>query len=273
MPATEKEALLALSEAFEERYVVWHPQVHSAVPDAMTLSFEDFELCGFEIKNTRQDWLAELRSNKNLAAIEVSDFWAIIGDPDIVRVEDLPSRWGLYCVKEGRLICRVEPQRLRQRGDIPRNLAARLLRHVAESIPMEAKVRQAKEQAYAQAITDLFGSTTLQSVGPERLGALLKMLDGEKHLRAVEGLQKVQADLGQLYNSIEEQMGSLPIPKAPEQMNEFAPDVLAYGEQVRKRLIADKKTAGIAIGYPEVLERMVWMRMRAYSRMTFPKDD
>lgn len=272
MPFTEKEALIALSEAFEDRHMAWHPQVRSSVPDAMTMTFDDFTLCGFEIKTSRHDWLHELRSNKNRDAIEVSDYWAIIGDADIVRREDLPDHWGLYCIKGGRLVCRVEPERLRQRGDIPRNLAAELLRHVAYSIPMDAKLREVRNHAYAQAMSDLFGSTTFRDMGPERLAALLKMLDSGEHLRVIQGLQNIQSELGQLHNSIGEQINSLPNPKAPEQPHEFPPDVQAYGKEVRKRLLEDPKNAAIAVGYPELLERMVWMRMRAYSRMQLPCD-
>lgn len=57
-----------------------------------------FAVHGFEVKVDRSDWLTELNDpSKNSLGLEEVDYWWIVApSTDVVRVSELPKRWGLY---------------------------------------------------------------------------------------------------------------------------------------------------------------------------------
>lgn len=58
----------------------------------------DFAVHGFEVKVTRADWLTELNNpRKNAYAIPEMDYWWVVAPTsEIVKPDELPSKWGLY---------------------------------------------------------------------------------------------------------------------------------------------------------------------------------
>lgn len=55
------------------------------------------ELHGFEIKITRSDWLSELKNPGKAEKIaQFCDRWWIVAPKDIIKVEEIPTNWGLY---------------------------------------------------------------------------------------------------------------------------------------------------------------------------------
>lgn len=61
------------------------------------------EIDGIEIKVTRSDWLRELRepAKADWWHTRVHRFW-IAAPPDVVKLDELPTGWGLLVVKDGR---------------------------------------------------------------------------------------------------------------------------------------------------------------------------
>lgn len=268
MTMTENDALEALLEAFEDRYVLKHPHLNSCVPDAMTVSLEDFELAGFEIKTSRHDWLQERRSSyKNHQAIAVSDFWSMIAEPSVIKIDDLPEKWGLYRVTDGRLVCAVEPTRLQPRSAIDRSLARTILLHVARSIPMSEQIRKVRDQAYSDAFLELFSNKPLREMDEGALIAFSKMIADNVHQDTVEGLVKLQSELARLYSSVTSSIESIPVPHLDKRVLAFPNNVLEYGKRCRERLLSDPKMMHVYQGMPEVLDRVVEEKMKAYWRL------
>lgn len=55
-------------------------------------------LIGYELKTSRRDWLRELRNAAHKAdqwVDECHEWWIVVSDPSIVRIEELPPGWGL----------------------------------------------------------------------------------------------------------------------------------------------------------------------------------
>ncbi len=56
----------------------------------------------FEIKVARSDWLRELKQpQKTAEALRHADFFWIAATPDVVKLDELPDRWGLVVVRPG----------------------------------------------------------------------------------------------------------------------------------------------------------------------------
>lgn len=77
--------------------------------DALAMSLwpsRGLELHGFEIKVSRGDWLRELKEPQK--AEEIARFchrwWLVVGDPKIVKEDELPATWGLLVPKAERLV-------------------------------------------------------------------------------------------------------------------------------------------------------------------------
>jgi hypothetical protein len=57
-----------------------------------------FEVLGFEVKISRADWLNELNNpSKNSIGLDEVDRWYVVApSTDIVKLEELPPKWGLF---------------------------------------------------------------------------------------------------------------------------------------------------------------------------------
>jgi Arc/MetJ family transcription regulator len=57
---------------------------------------KELTVCGYEVKATRSDWLRELNSpSKNRAWQDQCHEWYIVAPKDVVKLEELPTSWGL----------------------------------------------------------------------------------------------------------------------------------------------------------------------------------
>lgn len=85
-------------------------------------------LHGFEIKVSRSDWRRELAEPAKAAAFtrRVDRFW-IVAPRGIVRVDELPSGWGLLETRGARLVATVQPGPLSPEP-LDRSFVAALLR-------------------------------------------------------------------------------------------------------------------------------------------------
>lgn len=103
-------------------------------------------LHGHEVKVSRSDWLAELRSpEKADPFLRLVDYWWLaVSDARIVRSGELPADWGLMVLGAGGLRIKTSAARLRADADgslashqtqppLPRGFTASLLRAVAKT--------------------------------------------------------------------------------------------------------------------------------------------
>lgn len=99
--------------------------------DALVVSLwpsRGIELCGFEFKVDRGDWLAELKAPEKAEVIaRHCDRWCVFAAPGVVKAGELPVGWGLWEL-HGDAIRRCVPAPLREAEPIPRAMLASLLR-------------------------------------------------------------------------------------------------------------------------------------------------
>lgn len=91
------------------------------------------DLHGFEIKISRSDWLHELKKPEKAEAIQqYCDYWWLVaGNPDVVKLEELPSTWGLIERSGKKLRIVRQPEKLNARA-VSRDFLAALLRRAHE---------------------------------------------------------------------------------------------------------------------------------------------
>lgn len=108
---------------------------------------------GFEVKASRQDWQRELA--KPAKADPIFKFcdrwWLVVGDPNIVRLGELPKPWGLMVPhKEGLKVAIAAPEL--QPEPLSRNFIAAILRgvqkHVLPEAALEKAVKEAEQRGY-----------------------------------------------------------------------------------------------------------------------------
>ncbi len=89
---------------------------------------------GVEIKVSRSDWLAELKKPDKADPIaKFCDFWWLaVGDASIVKDGELPERWGLLVLDDGKLKCKKQAPKL-DAEPLDRGFVAALLRRAAEA--------------------------------------------------------------------------------------------------------------------------------------------
>jgi hypothetical protein len=79
----------------------------------------DFAVHGFEVKVSRSDWLSELNNpKKNAIAIQEVDYWWIVApSTEIVPVDELPDKWGLYTCSGRGLRVTKRAKRIKPAGE------------------------------------------------------------------------------------------------------------------------------------------------------------
>jgi hypothetical protein len=89
---------------------------------------------GIEIKVSRSDWIAELKSPEKADAIgKYCDFWWLaVADETIVKDGELPANWGLLVLDGTKLRCAKQAPKLEAEA-LDRGFVAALLRRAAEA--------------------------------------------------------------------------------------------------------------------------------------------
>lgn len=136
------------------------------------------EICGFEIKVSRGDWLSELRSPAKSEPVQsYCDRWWIVAPADVVRVDELPVTWGMY---------EVTPRHeLRVARDAPILTPVPITRTFVASM-MRGAVRAA-EAEIAEAVAAR--ATELQ----ERIDKLVSDASDAAQVSRYEAFQKIAA--------------------------------------------------------------------------------
>ena len=187
------------------------------------------QVVGFEFKEDRRDWLRELKNpaKADTIAAHCDTWWVVAGSDGIVRLEELPSPWGLCVASKNRVKLNVVkpsvPFAERDTSTMRRSFVAAMLRKVTETMTPNSEISVVVDAAVKDALArerthrDQIGQTvedklknlqrcieTFQTTsgvnirdwhGPETIGIAVKaVLNSNGHRRALEGtLQSLSA--------------------------------------------------------------------------------
>jgi hypothetical protein len=102
--------------------------------DAMAMSLwpsRGLDLHGFEMKKSRNDWLKELKTpQKAEAFVGFCDYWWIVAEKDVVKLDELPTNWGLLVRAGKTLRAKKEAPRL-EGADPDRAFLASIFRQIS----------------------------------------------------------------------------------------------------------------------------------------------
>lgn len=97
-----------------------------------------FEICGFEFKVARGDWLGELKNPGKADRIaRYCDRWCVFAPTGVVREGELPVGWGLWELLPAGGIRRSVQPATREPEPMPRSFVASLLRARARLDPQD----------------------------------------------------------------------------------------------------------------------------------------
>jgi hypothetical protein len=111
-------------------------------------------LHGHEIKVSRSDWLTEIQDVSKAAAFSrYCHFWWIVAPQGIVKLEELPSNWGLMC-PSGRALRAKKPATLTSPEMPSHSLLAGMFRACCKASAAEEALRAARESGYSAGFAD-----------------------------------------------------------------------------------------------------------------------
>lgn len=110
-------------------------------------------IIGFEFKDSRSDWLRELKNPDKAEVIHgYCDFWnLVVSDKDIVGPGELPKGWGLIIPRGDGLVAKVDAEK--NEGAIPRvsrGFLAAIIRRAGEAARDAAKISRLPESIQAE---------------------------------------------------------------------------------------------------------------------------
>ncbi len=166
-PLSEAALTVLLKERFAAPEYAFLPHVRNGTgyvrrttrtADALAMGLwpsRGLDLHGFEIKSDRRDWLNE-KANPEKAE-EIARFcdrwWLVTGAPGIVHVGELPPAWGLLVAEGGKLVLKMEAQKL-EAQPLDRAQLAAILRRAAECVVPKAEIKAEVERAYQRGRED-----------------------------------------------------------------------------------------------------------------------
>lgn len=156
--ATERQLFDALRVPFPAPEYALLPQVANGTgydakrhADAIAMSLwpsRGLDIHGFEMKSSPSDWKRELRNPAKAEDIaKYCNFWWIVaGYPGLVKLEELPSGWGLYEYDH-------EKKALVKKSNAPfrvaafdRGFLAAVMRRAGETLTPDAEIQKAYEK-------------------------------------------------------------------------------------------------------------------------------
>lgn len=98
-------------------------------------------LHGFEIKVNRGDWISELKNPEKAEEFaQFCDFWWLVAPQDIIKLEEIPTSWGLMVPFGSKTKIIKQAQQLTPKP-IDKLFFAALLRKAQEMVTPEAKIK------------------------------------------------------------------------------------------------------------------------------------
>lgn len=135
--------------------------------DALVMSLwpsRGIELCGFEFKVDRGDWLAELKAPAKADIIgRHCDRWCVFASAGVVKAGEVPIGWGLWELQADGAVRRTVQAPAREAEPLPREMLAALLRARAkldgdDLCALEAQFRREWERRAAARAPTMTGS-------------------------------------------------------------------------------------------------------------------
>ena len=124
--------------------------------DAIAMSLwpsRGLELHGFEIKASRNDWLRELHNAAKAEKIcrYCDRWWLAVGDPEIVKPDELPPTWGLLIPRGTELVQKVAAPKLTP-IDVDRCFLAGMLRRASEQLSRKDEIKNLEYAARREGV-------------------------------------------------------------------------------------------------------------------------
>lgn len=126
--------------------------------DALAMSLypsRGLDLHGFEIKIYRGDWLSELKNPEKAEEIaQFCDYWWIVAPKEIIKLEEVPSKWGVM-IPFGKTLKIIKKAEELKSKKVDKLFLASILRKTQETLTPDAKLekeykkglKEGKEQA------------------------------------------------------------------------------------------------------------------------------
>ncbi len=164
---TEAELIKRLATKYSQPEWAFIPHVRSSTggaertADGLAMHMyrsRGHEVCGFEIKVSRSDWLSELKNAAKAERImQYCDRWYVVAAKGVVK-NDLPLEWGLL-EPHGAGLRIIHQAEVTKSDAMDRPFIAALLRKVSEgSVPYESiksEVEQARAEGKQSALNNL----------------------------------------------------------------------------------------------------------------------
>lgn len=168
---SEHDIFLAVKAHLDPREWVVIPQVRNQTgfgrrvrtADALAVSCypsKGIGAHGFEFKDSRGDWLRELKDGSK--SEEIGRFccqWSLVASkPDIVKADEVPEAWGLLVVEDGAVKVRKKAPR-REAQEPTWAFFAALMRAASAAIPeadVERRVKEAAAKARSEASAGVY---------------------------------------------------------------------------------------------------------------------
>ena len=217
------------------------PQVRSATgyvnqvrtADAIAMGLwpsRGLELHGFEIKVYRSDWLGELKKPEKAEEIaSFCDFWWIVAPKDLIKIEELPTPWGLM-IPHGATTKIVKQAEKLKSSPIDALFLAAILRRAQEVVTPQSKIDKAFKEGKEEGLEernasfeyerthhkefketiDVFEKAAgikIETWGTENIGNAVKMVLNGEHLRAKKNLKGLLATAEKIVSDIKENLG------------------------------------------------------------------
>jgi hypothetical protein len=161
---TEAEFFAALQERYDRREWALLPQVRNQTgfsrqvrtADAIAVSLfpsRGIDAHGFEFKDSRTDWLKELKEPAKAEEIGryCAYWWVVVSGPAIVKKDELPSAWGLMTVADGAVkVATKAPRREAEQPGWP--FVAAVLRAAAGYVTGEDEIDRRVSAAVSKAM-------------------------------------------------------------------------------------------------------------------------
>jgi len=195
---TSSDIMTLLEKKFCPPYFVFLPQLRDATgfdasntADAMALGLyrsRGRDLHGFEIKVSRSDWLRELKKPEKAERIaQYCDLWTIVvSDPEICKLEELPTAWGLMVAFNGKLTVVKRAIKI-DAAPISRELLCSIVKKTFDlkHKPAEAELEAIKQKEYKRGLVDG------ERKGSSRNGAaaLVELKDRIKEFEEASGIK------------------------------------------------------------------------------------
>lgn len=184
--ATERQLFEALRPLFPAPEYALLPQVANGTglearrhADAIAMSLwpsRGLDVHGFEMKSSSSDWKRELRNPAKAEDIAryCNFWWVVAGYPGLVKLEELPSGWGLYEYDHEKKALVKRSNAPRREAVIDKHFIAAVMRRAGEVLTPEAELQRAYEKGFFESKNAQIASVKQLQESVDEMKARLK---------------------------------------------------------------------------------------------------